>query len=141
MRYGAYPRTPGLVAIKSFRFWIDRCLRRGGLLRFLFFHPISTRIMVAKTQVFQFDDSAAVLRALAHPIRMAIVDLLDKKGPTTVGDIQEALEIDQAVTSHHLKIMRYHGIVSPRRDGRHTYYELTNAVVCDILKTAKTLAG
>ena len=51
-------------------------------------------------------DSTETLRAIAHPIRIAIVDLLYHNGQMTVTDIYEKLNIEQAIASHHLRILK-----------------------------------
>ncbi len=97
--------------------------------------------MGAQTPVFRFDDSAERLRALAHPIRLAIVNLLYHRGGTAVGDIYQTLEVDQAMVSHHLKILRYQKIVKVERQGRHAIYSLTDAVYHDIISLVFHPAG
>ena len=89
--------------------------------------------MGAQTPVFRFDDPAERLRALAHPIRLAIVNLLYHRGGTTVGDIYQTLELDQAMVSHHLKILRYQQIVKAKREGRQAIYSLTDGIYHDII--------
>lgn len=68
--------------------------------------------------------SAEMLRALAHPLRLSIVALLDEEGALTVTEIHEALGIEQAVASHHLGIMKTKGMLNVERDGRNCRYSL-----------------
>jgi len=69
-------------------------------------------------------DSAEMLRALAHPLRLGIIALLDEEGQLTVTEIHEALEVEQAVASHHLAIMKNKGLLNVEREGRNCYYSL-----------------
>ncbi len=59
---------------------------------------------------------ARVLKALAHPVRLQIVDAL-ASGEKCVSDIVEAVGAKQSVTSQQLNMMRDKGVLSCRRDG------------------------
>lgn len=66
------------------------------------------------------------LRAIAHPIRICIIDLLHRNTQMTVTEIFDQLKVDQAVASHHLRIMKNQGILDVRRDGKNSIYTLTS---------------
>ena len=68
------------------------------------------------------EKTAHVLRCLGHPLRLRILDVLDKGGEATVTEIYEALQVEQAVASQHLTTMWDKGILSRRKDGVHVYY-------------------
>lgn len=68
--------------------------------------------------------STEVLRAIAHPIRLTIIDLLFRREKLSVTEIYEELEIEQAIASHHLRILKDKKVVSSRRDGKKSYYSL-----------------
>jgi DNA-binding transcriptional ArsR family regulator len=68
------------------------------------------------------ENSALVLRCLGHPLRLRILDLLDQQGEATVTQIQEGLEVEQAMASQHLANMWNKGILTRRRDGVHVLY-------------------
>jgi DNA-binding transcriptional ArsR family regulator len=70
------------------------------------------------------EDTANVLRCLGHPLRLRILDVLEKGGEATVTEIYEALSVEQAVASQHLTTMRDKGILSRRKDGVHVYYSI-----------------
>jgi len=65
------------------------------------------------------------LKAVAHPIRFVIVDLLYNEKQLSVTEIYEKLEIEQAVASHHLRILKNQDIVKVSRDGKNSFYSLT----------------
>ena len=65
-----------------------------------------------------------MLKAIAHPMRIAILSYLDKGQRLTVTEIHEKLKIEQSTTSHHLGIMKDKGVLSSQRDGKNTYYFL-----------------
>ena len=73
------------------------------------------------------NDGTEKLRAIAHPIRICIIDLLHRNKKMTVTEIFDQLKIDQAVASHHLRIMKSQGIVEVRREGKNSIYALSSA--------------
>ena len=68
--------------------------------------------------------STETLRAIAHPARLAIIDLLYKNGKMTVTQIYEHLNIEQAVASHHLRILKNKQVVKVEREGKNSNYQL-----------------
>ena len=64
------------------------------------------------------------LKAIAHPSRIAILEMLEREGKMTVTDIYTRLNSDQSSVSHHLSILRSRGIVGQDRQGRYIYYFL-----------------
>ena len=67
---------------------------------------------------------ASKLRALAHPMRIAIIEALDKNKEMTVTEIYELLGLQQAATSHHLNILKTRGVLKSKRVGKNTYYSI-----------------
>lgn len=65
-----------------------------------------------------------VLRALAHPIRLDIVQFIDTQKITNVNKIYSNLKLEQSITSQHLKILRQANLVKTQRDGKYIYYSL-----------------
>jgi len=74
-----------------------------------------------------------MLKAIAHPMRIAIVRYLDGGIKLTVTEIHEKLGIEQSTTSHHLGILKNKGVLSSRRDGKNTYYFLKHSALTGIL--------
>lgn len=70
-----------------------------------------------------FEFRAEVLRAMAHPTRLAIVDFL-KDGEKCVCNIIDYLGEKQSNVSKHLSILRNAGIVDTRKEGLNVYYSL-----------------
>ena len=68
--------------------------------------------------------SVEILRALAHPLRLKILEFIDKKGTINVNKIYKNLGIEQSITSQHLRIMRVAGILEARREGKYVYYSI-----------------
>lgn len=80
---------------------------------------------------------ADILKSVAHPIRMTIIDLLGLRGTLCVTDIYEALGIEQAVASHHLGILKNKGLLSAERDGKHTRYTLKRPELLQVLECVR----
>lgn len=66
---------------------------------------------------------ADILKALAHPVRVLIVDALTD-GDRCVCKLNELADIDQSNVSRHLAILKKAGIVSDRREGMKVFYHL-----------------
>lgn len=79
------------------------------------------------------EHAAETLKAVAHPVRMRIVDLLGRCGEMNVGELVEALDAKPAITSQQLGLMKDRGIVACRRDGNKVYYRLANANLMRVL--------
>lgn len=65
-----------------------------------------------------------VIRALSHPLRMQILQFIDKKKVTNVYHIYSNLKIEQSITSQQLKILRVADLVHSYREGKFIYYSL-----------------
>ncbi len=63
------------------------------------------------------------LKALGHPLRLQIVDLLNRE-ERNVGDLAASLATDSAIISQQLKILRLSGLVRAERRQGHSYYRL-----------------
>ncbi len=70
---------------------------------------------------------AASLKAMADGTRLAVLRLL-MDGERKVGDMQQSLQIDQSLLSHHLKVLRDAGMVVARRAGKAVAYRLAPGV-------------
>lgn len=75
---------------------------------------------------------AEVMKAVAHPVRLQIIELLEKH-EMCVGDIVEGVGGKQAITSQHLNMMRDKGVLGSRRDGAKVYYSIENRNVIKLL--------
>ena len=70
----------------------------------------------------------AVLKALAHPMRMRIMQALDS-GERNVGEIDEAVGIGQPTLSQQLAVLRRAGLVSTRKEAKQVYYRIDDEVM------------
>jgi ArsR family transcriptional regulator len=63
------------------------------------------------------------LLALAHPVRLQILDILARRGgEVCVCDLEAALPVKQPTVSHHLRLLREAGLVDTVRKGLWAYY-------------------
>ena len=81
------------------------------------------------------EQSSEVLRAVAHPIRLAIIDLLYQNKELTVTQIYGALQIEQAIASHHLRILKDKKVVESKRHGKNSFYALRSHAYYRILQS------
>jgi DNA-binding transcriptional ArsR family regulator len=77
--------------------------------------------------------AASKLRAMAHPMRIAIIDLLTENKKLTVTEIYERLGIEQASASHHLNILKNKGLLESKRDGKMILYSLKTNVLANVI--------
>ncbi len=83
--------------------------------------------MPKEQYTFQFLETATeILRAIAHPHRLLIVHMLYRQKTMNVTEMYEQLGIEQAVASHHLRILKDRGVVQVKRDGKNSNYSLTS---------------
>ena len=75
---------------------------------------------------------ASIFRALSHPTRIAILEVLGERELSTRA-IQEKLGVEQANLSQHLAILRSHRIVANRKDGNQVFYSIRNPLLVEVL--------
>jgi len=81
----------------------------------------------------ELETAANMLKAIAHPIRITILNYLDDGKRLTVTEIHELLQIEQSTTSHHLGILKDKGVLSSKREGKNTYYFLKHEKLSNII--------
>lgn len=63
--------------------------------------------------------STELLRAVAHPLRLRLLQFIDNQGGNTVvGPIYRALDLEQSATSGHLRILREAGVIKVVQEGK-----------------------
>lgn len=86
-----------------------------------------------------YDEAGELLRALAAPLRIAIVTELGD-GPRCVHELVDALGAPQPLVSQHLRVLRGAGVVRGQRRGREIAYSLTDEHIAHIVADAVTHA-
>jgi DNA-binding transcriptional ArsR family regulator len=74
--------------------------------------------------IAQLENSANRLKSIAHPMRIAILELLREKEKLSVTEIYSYLKLEQAVASNHLSILKEKGVLSSQRDGKRIIYSV-----------------
>jgi DNA-binding transcriptional ArsR family regulator len=87
-----------------------------------------------------YDNSAKLFKALMHPARLEILDIL-RDGEHCVCHIEAALGYRQAYISQQLSVLREAGLVQDRRDGWNVHYRVTQPQVFALLDVAITMTG
>ena len=76
---------------------------------------------------------AFILKTIAHPTRLAIVQLLDHKERLSVNELMEYTGCEQSLLSHHLSNMTIKGLLSAEREGQNIYYSLREKDLVNIV--------
>lgn len=82
--------------------------------------------------------AAQIFQALSDETRLDIIGLLES-GERCVCELQDALEAAQSRLSFHLRVLKDAGIVTDRREGRWSYYELNREAFDDAESILKDL--
>ena len=93
--------------------------------------------MDARTNELQMF-KAEFFRALAHPARIRILEILSK-GERSVQELQEALGLDQPLVSQQLAVLRNKSIVTSRKEGTTVWYLIRDPLVGELLDVARRI--
>ncbi len=85
--------------------------------------------------------AAHVLRALNHPIRQKIIQILDDEDKITVTDLYIKMRMEQSVASQQLAILRRAGIVKTEREGKYIYYMVNKPRLEEISEFVESIAN
>ena len=88
------------------------------------------------TEISQF--KAEFFKALAHPLRIRILDEL-RKGEVGVNDLCSRLDVEQSNLSQQLAVLRTRNILATRKDGANVYYSVRDPQLFDLLDVAKKI--
>lgn len=76
---------------------------------------------------------ADIFRALGHPTRIAIVELLRDEGEVPVSAVHDRLGLEQSNVSQHLAVLRSKHLVQTRKDGNQVFYSLRDKIIGEVL--------
>jgi len=96
--------------------------------------PRMTDVVTDDLQAFK----AAFFRALAHPVRIRVLEEL-VRGDRTVQELQQALTLDQPVVSQQLAILRANNIVTGRKEGVSVRYTVRDPLIGELLEVARRI--
>lgn len=86
-------------------------------------------------------NAAERLKALGHPVRLAIVRALAERSACCCSDVCSRLPLAQSTVSQHLKVLKDAGLVSFRRDGVRSSYVLNPAAFSALRSDLEELAA
>jgi DNA-binding transcriptional ArsR family regulator len=81
---------------------------------------------------------AEFFKALAHPLRIAVLDLL-REGERGVNELSSLLSVEQSALSQQLAVLRNKNIVVARKEGLNVYYSVRDKTVFRLLDIAKQI--
>lgn len=80
-----------------------------------------------------------LFKALAHPARIRVLEVLALEEECTVGELQPLVGIESSHLSQQLGILRRAGVVTTRKEGSSVQYSLRDPLVADLLSVARQL--
>ncbi|MEW6526218.1 MAG: metalloregulator ArsR/SmtB family transcription factor [Spirochaetota bacterium] len=80
----------------------------------------------------KYETRATIMKALAHPSRLVMVEELEK-GPRCVCELQQLVGADLSTVSKHLSVMKNAGLVYDIKQGTTVYYHLKTPCVLDFI--------
>ena len=86
------------------------------------------------------EEAAECLKVLAHPYRLRMVQLL-LHDRYMVAELAKACDIQPHMASEHLRLMQRAGLLTSRREGRRTYYEIAEPHLAEIIHCVKARYG
>jgi len=81
---------------------------------------------------------AAMLKTMAHPIRLKILCLLQEK-ELSVGELREIVKTTNANVSQHLNILRNQGIIAFRKDANFIINRIGDPKILELIRTMRQL--
>jgi len=75
-----------------------------------------------------------MIKAISHPMRLAILGHLGEDNKLSVTEIHELLNIEQSTASHHLGILKDKGILDSIRQGKNTLYYVKRKNLSQLVK-------
>lgn len=75
---------------------------------------------------------AHILKTIAHPLRLQVIEMLEAQGELCVGDILREVDTEPSLLSHHLNRMKDKGVLVSDRRGRQVYYRLAFQAITSI---------
>ncbi len=93
--------------------------------------------MDKNTQLF-FEARAKIIKSLAHPTRLFIVDQL-KHGRKCVRELTDLIDADMSTVSKHLSLLKEAGIIQDEKQGLNVYYHLQCDCMFDFFRCVESV--
>ena len=95
---------------------------------------VITRPQRRQKQFDKFIKATEMLKAISYPYRLEILKLLEDGEYHPVFEIQEYLQVESTLLSHHLAKMRDKGVLLSKRDGRFIHYKLRQTELIKLME-------
>jgi len=86
----------------------------------------------------KLEQKAEMFKAISHPVRLCILEMLIRDNKCNVTDMQCCIEVSQSTVSQHIAKLKSAGIIEGHREGVEIYYSIKNDeiknIICFILK-------
>ncbi len=89
----------------------------------------------------KYEARARVMKAMAHPTRLLIVDELAKRGEECVCRLTELVGADMSTVSRHLALLKVAGIIEDEKRGSMVFYRLRARCVMDFFRCVESVIG
>ena len=93
-----------------------------------------------KLEYITLKKAVMTLRAINHPLRKEIIELVEEKKQVTVTEIYIKMRLEQSVASQHLAILRRAEVLKTKRDGKFIYYSVNAKRIDEITALVEKLA-
>lgn len=90
-------------------------------------------VLTKRIEAEKLNSAINMLRVISHPVRLAIVDLLTTNKRMTILEIQEELNLGQAIASQQITLMEDKGVLNAEKVGRNKYVSLRFPKMKDIV--------
>ena len=87
----------------------------------------------------KYEARAKIIKAMAHPTRLFLVDELAQNGERCVCELTEMVGADMSTVSRHLAILKGAGIVEDERHGAQVYYRLRVRCVLNFFECVESV--
>lgn len=87
----------------------------------------------------RYEDRVRVVKAMAHPTRMCIVDELSRVGERCVHELTSMVGADVSTVSKHLALLKGAGIIMDEKRGNHVYYRLRVPCIAEFFRCVESV--
>ena len=85
------------------------------------------------------DRIVSFYKAMSHPTRLKILNIVKDFGEICVCNIHEKLNLEQSNVSQHLKILKTSGLLNSRKDGLKVMYSITDEGIISVMDTVNKI--
>ncbi|MEZ0339463.1 ArsR/SmtB family transcription factor [Mycobacterium sp. pV006] len=85
-----------------------------------------------------YEIKANLFKALAHPARIRVLEILSSSRPTPVSEILARTDLEATLLSQHLGVLKRHRVVTAERVGNAVFYTLAHPKIAELLVIARS---